>query len=296
MTKFFKPLTDDIVFNHVFSNKEYALDFIKEFLNLEENLKGKIRYQYVINSTEYHDKKLICDITVILKNMLVNIEMYSNFNLVNVEKSKQYGMRLYGTQIKRGKKYHPKPVIQINLCKKCEILEDDLINQYGILSYKTGKPHTFGKDFNIFVICLDKIMEEKYNVGVSYRMIKYFKMFNATSLREMKKIAKGDEILMSIEQCVDEFLNDKETIKLFDRELWKARENRYEGKKEGLEQGKKEGLEQGKKEGLEQGLEQGLNKVKSIAKNLLNEKVDFNIICKTTGLTEQEVLKLQKTL
>ena len=293
MTKFFKPLTDDIVFNHVFSNKEYALDFIKEFLNLEENLKGKIRYQYVINSTEYHDKKLICDITVILKNMLVNIEMYSNFNLVNVEKSKQYGMRLYSTQIKRGKKYHPKPVIQINLCKKCEILEDDLINQYGILSYKTGKPHTFGKDFNIFVICLDKIMEEKYNVGVSYRMIKYFKMFNATSLREMKKIAKGDEILMSIEQCVDEFLNDKETIKLFDRELWKARENRYEGQKEGLEQGKKEGLEQGLEQGKKEGLEQGQ---KNIAKNLLNEKVDFNIICKTTGLTEQEVLKLQKTL
>ena len=55
MTKFFKPLTDDIVFNHVFSNKEYALDFIKEFLNLKENLKGKIRYQYVINSTEYHN-------------------------------------------------------------------------------------------------------------------------------------------------------------------------------------------------------------------------------------------------
>ena len=78
MTKFFKPLTDDIVFNHVFSNKEYALDFIKEFLNLKENLKGKIRYQYVINSTEYHDKKLISDITVILKNLLVNLD-YINF-------------------------------------------------------------------------------------------------------------------------------------------------------------------------------------------------------------------------
>ena len=289
MTKFFKPLTDDIVFNHVFSNKEYALDFIKEFLNLEENLKGKIRYQYVIKKTEYQDKKLISDINVILKNLLVNLEMYSNFNLVNVEKSKQYVTRLYGTQIKRGKKYHPKPVIQINLCKKCEILEEDLINRYGILSYKTGKPHTFGDDFNIFVVCLDKMKEEDYNVGVSDRLIKYFKLFNATSLREMKKIAKGDEVLMSIEQCVDEFLNDKETIELFDRELWKARENRYEGKKEGLEQGKKEGLEQG----LEQGQKVEKN---NIAKNLLNENIDFNIICKTTGLTEQEVLRLQKAL
>ena len=279
--KFFKPLTDDIVFNHVFSNKEYALDFIKEFLNLKENLKGQIRYQYVIKSTEYQDKKLICDITVILKKLIANIEMYTNFNLVNVEKSKQYSMRLYSTQIKRGKKYHPKPVIQINLCKKCEILEDDLINRYGILSYKTGKPHTFGDDFNIFVVCLDKIMEMNYNVGGSDRLVKYYKMFNANNLRELKRIAKGDEVLMSIVQCVDEFLNDKETLELFDRELWKARENRYEGKKEGLEQGKKEGLE------LSQ---------KNIAKNLLNEKVDFNIICKTTGLTEQEVLKLQKTL
>ncbi len=46
-------------------------------------------------------------------------------------------------------------------------------------------------------------------------------------------------MLMSIEQCVDEFLNDKETIELFDREIWKARENRYEGQKEGLEQSQK---------------------------------------------------------
>ena len=60
-----------------------------------------------------------------------------------------------------------------------------------------------------------------------------------------------------------------------------------------LENGYKEGWEKGLEEGLEQGLEQGeQNRNLEIAKNMVSEGIDINIIVKVTGLTEDEIKKL----
>ena len=283
MSKFFKPLYNDIVFNYIFSKEEFILDFINTFFNKRYQLKNlKLKSEDVLPKTEYNDKSIRGDIVVEFNNVIYNLEAYKNFKNSNVEKSKQYASRLYGTQIKRGKKYKPKKVIQLNICKECNV--KDIINKYGLLNYKNGKYDVLRDDYLIFILCL-----ENYNVGISDRLSKYLKLFNAKSIEEMKKIAKGDEVFMSITQCLEDFLNDEETKELFDRELWKAREHEEIGEERGIKIGKERGIKIGEKRGEER----SLNKV---AKNLLNEKVDFNIICKTTGLTEQEVLKLQKTL
>ena len=121
----------------------------------------------------------------------------------------------------------------------------------------------------IYFINLDKIKEENYNVGISDRVKKYFRLFNAKSIKEMKKISKGDDVLMSITECLKEFLNNEETRKDFAREEWEARKNQAIGE------------------------ERSLN---TVAKNLLKMKADIKYITDATGLTEQEVLKLQKTL
>ncbi len=288
MSKFFKPLYNDIVFNYIFSKEEFILDFINTFFNKRYQLKNlKLKSEDVLPKTEYNDKSIRGDIVVEFNNVIYNLEAYKNFKNSNVEKSKQYASRLYGTQIKRGKKYKPKKVIQLNICKECNV--KDIINKYGLLNYKNGKYDVLRDDYLIFILCLDNVTEENYNVGISDRLSKYLKLFNAKSIEEMKKIAKGDEVFMSITQCLEDFLNDEETKELFDRELWKAREHEEIGEERGIKIGKERGIKIGEKRGEER----SLNKV---AKNLLNEKVDFNIICKTTGLTEQEVLKLQKTL
>ena len=76
---------------------------------------------------------------------------------------------------------------------------------------------------------------------------------------------------------------------------------KIEGIKQGLEQGIEQGLEQGIEQGLEQGLEQGIeqglkegekNKQLEIAKNLL-KFLDIETISKNTGLSIQEIKKLQ---
>lgn len=62
------------------------------------------------------------------------------------------------------------------------------------------------------------------------------------------------------------------------------------GREEGLKQGIEEGLKQGIEQGIEQGLEQGLQKGKEeIAKKMLEEKMQIEMIIKITGLTEEEI-------
>ncbi|HAN09478.1 MAG TPA: hypothetical protein DCP90_02580 [Clostridiales bacterium] len=66
-----------------------------------------------------------------------------------------------------------------------------------------------------------------------------------------------------------------------------------EGHELGLEQGLEEGHKQGHKQGLEQGLEQGIKKGKlEIAKNLIGV-LDINTISEKTGLSVEEVIKLE---
>ena len=59
-----------------------------------------------------------------------------------------------------------------------------------------------------------------------------------------------------------------------------------EGKEEGLKEGKEEGLKEGKEEGLKE-------KSIEIAKNMLKDNVDINIISKYSGLSVEEINKLK---
>lgn len=71
----------------------------------------------------------------------------------------------------------------------------------------------------------------------------------------------------------------------------------YDGHQEGLEEGMRKGLEQGREEGLEQGRAEGEEKgradeKRAIAQNLKQLGLDAADICRSTGLTPEEVERL----
>ena len=82
----------------------------------------------------------------------------------------------------------------------------------------------------------------------------------------MEKI-KGDEVLMSITECLKEFLNSEETRKDFSREEWEARKNQAIGE------------------------ERSLN---NVAVNMLKANKPVDEITAFTGLDEEAVLELKK--
>ena len=57
------------------------------------------------------------------------------------------------------------------------------------------------------------------------------------------------------------------------------------------------GFDRGKKEGVEQGIEQGSRQEKlEIAKKMIKENVDTNLISKVTELSQEEIEKLKKEI
>ena len=154
-------------------------------------------------------------------------------------------------------------------------------SKYGLLDIDRKIFGILDDDFIIYFINLDKIKEEDYNVGVNDKLNKYFRLFNAKSIKEMKKISKGDDVLMSITECLKEFLNNEETRKDFAREEWEARKNQAIGEERGI------------KIGEERGEERSLN---TVAVNMLQANKPIDEITTFTGLTKAAVLELKKNI
>ena len=158
-----------------------------------------------------------------------------------------------------------------------EILTDNIriiyleLRKYLINSYNYNDKLTKWVDFLTNPIKLDRNTVEDKDIGKAIKTLDY--------------ISTNDEERLIIDKII-EGRNDYYSAKNIARE-----EGREEGLKEGLDKGLKEGKEEGLKEGREEGLKE---KSIEIAKNMLKDNVDINIISKYSGLTIDEINKLKE--
>lgn len=117
-------------------------------------------------------------------------------------------------------------------------------------------------------IQLDK--PEKYLYNQNERFYKFLKLFNAKSYEERDEIAKGDELLMELNNTIKDYCHNGNEMFLNDL-YWQERIQRCEGRKEGIIQGKFE-----------------------IAKKMLLETSVLDYISRMTDLSIEEITKLQK--
>ena len=69
---------------------------------------------------------------------------------------------------------------------------------------------------------------------------------------------------------------------------------KQEGLAEGMEKGMEKGMELGMEKGMEKGMKKGMNqKALDIARNMLADGVDINLIMKYSGLTQEQIEKLK---
>ena len=65
-------------------------------------------------------------------------------------------------------------------------------------------------------------------------------------------------------------------------------------KQEGLAEGMEKGMELGMEKGMKKGMAKGMNqKALDIARNMLADGVDINLIMKYSGLTQEQIEKLK---
>ena len=94
-------------------------------------------------------------------------------------------------------------------------------------------------------------------------------------------------------------MREYETSKMAYRDIKNSVDTaKREGIAEGMEKGMKEGMElgmaKGKQEGLAEGMEKGMNQRSlDIARNMLADGVDLNLIMKYSGLTQEQIEKLK---
>lgn len=162
-------------------------------------------------------------------------------------------------------------IIQINftweLPKKYPIL-----GEYPSIDVKTGIQ--FVDNFNIYEYNMDKIKELWYSGDKEYEFLAIFDF----DKEELKKVGTGDKYMTEFKKKVESLNNNKRY-----KEFLSAEEDMRKTNNTFKEIGRREGAEIG-----------ALEEKRHIAKNLLNMKMSLKDISIATGLTEEEIHKLQE--
>ena len=287
-------ILSDTMLKAMFQNEnriKYSAKFLSYFIDVEyEDILNNICLaKNELDKNDENDKGERCDYVALLSDTSLNIEVNNNSSLEVLERNMEYAHRLYSKKIRRGEEnYQYTQVIQFNL------------NNF---AFKGND-----KIVDIYTVTNDD------NIGLSNKLI--FVQIYVPNLRKkwytkgMKSLSEEEKYILALvevdldklndlggENIMDEYVKEAEEVSFeggvgeaYDKE-WALRDQGY---RDGLSQGKAEGFSQGKVEGKAEGISEGKNERNiEIAKNMLNEGIDINIIIKCTGLTNEDISALK---
>ena len=279
-------LHGDLMFKEIFGTQknvrftEYLLELLKGYERHSLNGKVTVLNEVFLEKTKLKDKGITSDILAKVGDEFITLEMYTSFEEDDFTKSRVYLARVYGTSLEIGEKYQTQPkVTQYNFCESCQVSRiAEFETDFLFMDKKTKE--ILSEDVEGYIYRLDKIENVAYDDNRKEKLLKLMKMIYAKSNEERLEIAEGSEILMDLAQVMKEFVNNESVLK-FKSLVGKHEEiARRNGRREGIQEGKRE-------ERIARSIE--------IAKNLLNLNIDISTIMKSTGLSRQEILKLQES-
>ena len=107
----------------------------------------------------------------------------------------------------------------------------------------------------------------------------------------MKKVEERYISLLT-DKVFDRLFEEAEIAKFTPQEMreYEASKMAYRDIKNSIDTAKQKGIEEGMKKGMEKGMNQ---KALDIARNMLADGVDINLIMKYSGLTQEQIEKLK---
>ena len=314
-----ESLLNDMLFKESLTNPNNR-DFLIRLISLitdfkEDYLKKqdlKVSYETTLNKTKLSDKSLRSDIIIKFDHYTINLESYTTFGNIALVKSLSYVMRIFSTQLDKGKNYDVlESVIQINFLENNSTnIGDKLINTYALANVEY--PHNILSDkFIIKFINVDKASKRSYTKEEE-KLLNILKFISAKNYEERKEVAKGDELLMDFNEWLNKYMYNEETLEFYHNwDLAIAKDAGFsEGKTAGFSEGKTAGEKSSKIEIAKKMLQKEIpikdiasitnltiegeksSKIE-IAKNLLKLDVPTKDICMATGLTKKEVDSLK---
>ena len=249
-----------------------------------------------LNSNNINLKRKYLDALIYVKGKKIGIEVNSNAEENYLRpRNASFIFNIYSSHTIVGETYNEDTdIIQINLSYNLKDKEKMRVYK---LRDKEGKEYI--KNLYIYEINMDYYRELWYNEKKEITNEKYLVMLDL-GLEELKKFSKKEKVVGEYMDKLEKLNKDPEFYQYMsheedERKIYNSRmyEAEQKGLQKGLNKGLKEGIEKGMEKGMERGMEKGSkNKSIEIATNLKNFGTDIETISKATGLSKEEIEKL----
>ena len=295
----------DFVFNRLFSkkgNESILKDFLESILDIQIE-KIEIIPEARLERTSKNNKYGVLDLKATLNDgIVVDIEMQVNDNKDIEKRTVFYAGKLMSEQLALGENYSEmKDIIMINILDY-EFIDLPEYHTETITVAKKHREHEIVKSIKYHFIELPKF--RRAHPDINNKLEQWLTFIDGMNeemiqmvVKKNKKIKKASEELEYLSGDAElkrlEFLRFKAACDEASREhmLNQKYKEKY---REKLETAKKEAIQQGLQQGLQQGIEKGQkNKSLEIAKKMLENKTDIELIKEFTGLSEEEINNLK---
>jgi len=274
----FKNMLYDLEFKYIFSHEEILKDFINSYYKYigeeKEFLLTTIKPQDYIMPDKKCLKSYYGDITAILNTgEIILLEAYLKFGNRECYKSSNYLARLYSNQIERSSREYEdtKNVTVINIMSGDYKRENkEIVNNYIPKNKRSNKELNINKQ-ELVLVRFDLVNKKCYDENED-RFIRWLRIMSSDNIKSMKKYSEGDKIMESAIRYLERY-NEELNHTFEDRLL----EERFIGEENGLKKGMKE------------------EKIAN-AKNFLGMGVPVDIVVRGTGLSLDEVVKIEKEI
>lgn len=322
------PATFDPVFKSLLTNENnrgYLEDLISYVTKILKEIISK--NMVVVNNQlpieKYNNKQMNTDILVEIERNVINLEMNAQKEIGIFEKNAAYYQKLMVEQYKRSADYRNiKRVIQINFNDFKYFSDEDIIIKFQMTS-ENGLyiDPIYGEVYHVNLAILKKLW---YNEGKKQSLNDFnlkLLMLCASERETLDELAERDESLMNVKKNIEELSDDEDIIGLYDVKKaaeWeknctkayfeelekdikkyeedvkkhekdvKKREENIRNQQQEIEK-QKENIRKQEEETRKKELDQEKKQKLEMAKNLLKENIDIDIILKVTSLNKEDI-------
>ena len=290
----------DFVFTEIFGtqkNIDITMAFLKTFLDIPEDDYERLTVvNPALRRIFRNEKSGVVDLKLTTKSgriIHVELQVENRSNLKN--RIIYYAARLIGDQLKWGEDYNKlHQVISIIICNHILLEEEkSYINEFQL---RNKNNNSFTKLLKIVILELPKVPENEDSAV--WPWLQFFKCkekedFNMLALKypELKKPVSCAK-KMSLTELWRDYWFHKNLYKW--DEVNRIRQIKIDARAEGLAEGKAEGLVEGKAEGRAEGRAEGHAEGKlEIARNLITKGSTLEFVQEVTGISDDEIKKLQ---
>ena len=290
LSKFLDP-KNDVAFKKIFGtekNQDILIHFLNDMLVFKAGKPiTKVSFLKTVQDPEIAAKKTsIVDImcTDEVGNQYI-VEMQVAEGDGFIKRAQYYAAKAYSSQLKVAEQYHTlKEIIFLAITNFIMFPEKKDFKSDHVILDKVTNEHDL-KDFSFTFLELAKFKKSKEELdGVIDRWCYFFKYAEETSEKDLQEVVGKDLIIQRAYEELNKFSWSEEELLSYEAVIKREMDHQAILSKQyndGLAEGEARGEARGKIEGS-----------KNIAKAMLEEAMDINIIAKLTNLSIEEIEKL----